>query len=91
LALVFNGVPHQICCFHVIKELTRSILHALAKVRKQMNAKLPPLPRGRPRKGQRGQVRRIQREKQRINDLWKRESNRGPGRAANRGPPVIKE
>ena len=45
LALVFNGVPHQICSFHVIKELTLSILHALAKVRKQMKAQRPPLPR----------------------------------------------
>ena len=70
LSLVFNGVPHQICCFHVIKELNKSILHALAKVRKEMTAKLPALPRGRPRKGQRGRVRRIQREKQRINDLF---------------------
>jgi len=46
LALVFGGVPHQICCFHVIKELTLSILHALARVRKEMKAKVPPLPRG---------------------------------------------
>lgn len=70
LALVFNGVPHQLCTFHVIKELTLSILRAVAKVRKQMNAKLPPLPRGRPRKGRRRQVQRIQQEKQRINELF---------------------
>ncbi len=70
LALVFNGVPHQICCFHVIKELTASILHALAKVRKQMKAKLPPLPRGRPRNDRRRHVQRIQREQQRINELF---------------------
>ena len=70
LALIFNGVPHQICCFHVIKELTHSILHAVAKVRKQMNAKLPPLPRGRPRKSRRRHVQRIQREKRRINELF---------------------
>ena len=35
--------------FHVIKELTLSILHALAKVRKEMKAKTAPLPRGRPK------------------------------------------
>jgi transposase len=70
LALVFNGVPHQICSFHVIKELTLSILHALAKVRKEMKAKLPPLPRGRPRKSQSRQVKRVLKEKQRINDLF---------------------
>jgi transposase-like protein len=70
LALVFNGVPHQICCFHVIKELTKSILHALAKVRKQMTAKLPRLPRGRPKKGRRRHAQWILRQKQRINELF---------------------
>ena len=70
LTLVFNGVPHQICSFHVIKELTLSILHALARVRKQMKAKLPPLPRGRPKKAQRRRSQGILREKQRINDLF---------------------
>ena len=70
LALVFGGVPHQICCFHVIKELTLSILHALARVRKEMKAKVPPLPRGRPRKARRRQVQRILWENQRINELF---------------------
>ena len=70
LALVFNEVPHQICVFHIIKELTLSILRAVAKVRKQLNAKLPRLPRGRPKKGRRRQVQRQQRQKQRINELF---------------------
>ncbi len=70
LALVFNGVPHQICCFHVIKELTLSILHALARVRREMKAQLPPLPRGRPKKARRHRVRLILRQQQRINDLF---------------------
>ena len=29
LSLVFNEVPHQICCFHILKELTLSILRAV--------------------------------------------------------------
>jgi Transposase len=70
LALVFNGVPHQVCSFHVIKELTLSILRAVAKVRKQMTARLRSLPRGRPRKGQRRHVQRIKRQKQRIDELF---------------------
>jgi hypothetical protein len=70
LALVFKGVPHQICSFHIIKELTLSILRALAKVRKQLKAKLPALPPGRPRKNRRQRTRRLLREKQRINDLF---------------------
>ena len=47
-ALVFNGVPHQICQFHIVKELTKSILHALAKVRKERKAKLQRITRGLP-------------------------------------------
>jgi len=70
LALVFNDVPHQICCFHVIKELTLAVLRAVAKVRKQINAKLPRLPRGRPKKGRRRQSRYKRRHKQRIQDLY---------------------
>ena len=70
LALVFNGVPHQICRFHIIKELTHAVLHAVAKLRKQLAAKLPVLPRGRPRKAQRRQMARIKRAWQRITDLF---------------------
>jgi hypothetical protein len=70
LALVFNGVPHQICCFHVIKELTLSILHALAKIRKQMKVKLPPLPRGRIARTQRHRAKKILRKHKRINELF---------------------
>lgn len=45
---VFGTVPHQICEFHVIKELTKAVLRAVAKVRKEMAAMKPPLGRGRP-------------------------------------------
>ena len=41
-------MPHQICRFHVIKELTKAVLHAVAKVRKQLEAQKPTLDRGRP-------------------------------------------
>jgi hypothetical protein len=73
LALVFNGVPHQVCSFHVIKELTASVLHALAKVRKQLKAQLPRLPRGRaPKadKARRRQSRYVKRQKRRIAELF---------------------
>jgi hypothetical protein len=73
LALVFNGVPHQVCSFHVIKELTTSVLHALAKVRKQMTAELPRLPRGRTPKADKAKRRQSQyakRRKQRIAELF---------------------
>jgi hypothetical protein len=100
LALLFNGVPHQICSFHVIKELTLSILHALAKVRKEMKAKLPPLPRGRPRKARRRRVQQILREQKRINELFEHrylfvthhltESQRRTLRRITRGLPQLR-
>ena len=48
LRTVFGSVPHQICEFHVIKELTKAILRAVAKVRKGLAARKPTLARGRP-------------------------------------------
>ena len=48
LQTVFGDVPHQICEFHIIKELTKAILRAVAKVRKKLAARKPTLKRGRP-------------------------------------------
>jgi hypothetical protein len=45
---VFGAIPHQICEFHVIAELTKAVLRAVAKVRKQLATTMPKLPRGRP-------------------------------------------
>jgi hypothetical protein len=48
LRAVFGAVPHQICEFHILKELTKAILRAVAKVRKKLAARQPELKRGRP-------------------------------------------
>lgn len=48
LRAVFGNVPHQLCEFHVLKELTKAILRAVAKVRKKLAARKPTLKRGRP-------------------------------------------
>jgi hypothetical protein len=48
LAEIFPGVPHQLCEFHILKELVKEVLKAVAKVRKQMTAQKPKLGRGRP-------------------------------------------
>lgn len=72
LALVFSGVPHQVCRFHILKELTSSILYAVARVRKQMSAKIPLLPHGRPKKACQRQARRFRRQKQHINELYEK-------------------
>src|SRR5881397_3135375 len=45
---VFGDVPHQICTFHVIKELTKGVLKALAKERERLATSKPKLKRGRP-------------------------------------------
>lgn len=64
-------VAHQLCEFHVLKEITKAILHALAKLRKAMTAKIPKQPRGRPRNEQQGPARKIARQKQRVAELFK--------------------
>ena len=48
LAEIFNGVSHQVCEFHVLKEINARILKALAQVRRRLKNKLPKLKRGRP-------------------------------------------
>jgi len=42
------NTPHQVCEFHVLKELIKAVLHVLARIRKQLVAQAPKLPRGRP-------------------------------------------
>jgi hypothetical protein len=53
IAQVFGDVPHQVCTFHVLRELTKAVLGAVAKVRKELTAGTPKLPRGRPTKAAR--------------------------------------
>ncbi len=48
LAEVFRGVPHQICQFHVVKDIVKAVLGAVSNERKRLAAKQPKLPRGRP-------------------------------------------
>jgi hypothetical protein len=48
LWVVFGAVPHQICEFHILKELTKAILRAVTKGRKQLAARKPTVKRGRP-------------------------------------------
>jgi hypothetical protein len=48
IAVVFGDVPHQLCTFHVLHDLTKTVLSAVAKLRKTLAAGAPKLPRGRP-------------------------------------------
>jgi Transposase len=70
IAEVFGPVPHQVCEFHVLKEITEAVLHAVAKVRKALAAAMPRLPRGRPSKRNRGLALRRQRAQERITALF---------------------
>jgi hypothetical protein len=67
---LWPGVRHQLCEFHVIKEINKAVLHALAKLRKQMAAKIPRQPRGRPSQQRRDQARKVARQKQRVAELF---------------------
>lgn len=70
LAELWPNARHQLCEFHVIKEITKAMLHAVAKLRKELSARIPKQRRGRPDKAQKAQARTIRRQKQRVTDLF---------------------
>ena len=45
---VFGEVPHQICTFHIVAEVSKAVLGAVASARKGLAAQQPKLRRGRP-------------------------------------------
>jgi hypothetical protein len=73
LAEVFRGVPHQLCQFHVVKELTKGVLKAVAKERERLGQSKPKLKRGRPSSKDKEARRRARKSKaiqQKICDLF---------------------
>jgi DNA repair ATPase RecN len=67
---VFGDTPHQVCEFHVIKELTLAILRAVAQARKRLKASMPAMGRGRPSRKTRKIARRRKRLERKITDLF---------------------
>jgi transposase len=70
---VFGDVRHQLCTFHVIKDLTKGILKAIAKERKRLGQSKPKLQRGRPSSKDKEARRRARKSKdiqQKISDLF---------------------
>lgn len=67
---IWGDLPHQICEFHILKELNQAVLRAVAQVRKQLAAQQPKLKRGRPKANQRPLVQKHQRLQQKISDLF---------------------
>src|SRR5207247_6839747 len=45
---VFGEVPHQICTFHIVAEVVKAVVGAVASARKGLAATQPKLPKGRP-------------------------------------------
>jgi len=72
IAAVFGKVPHQVCTFHVLREVTKAVLSAVAQERKRLAATAPKLPRGRPRadKAARRAARRKASIKRKVGELF---------------------
>lgn len=71
LALIFPGVGHQVCEFHVLKEINKQILKAVTTARRELKKKLPKLKRGRPSsQADRKAARQKKRLQDKISDLF---------------------
>jgi len=70
IAEVFGRIPHDVCEFHVLAEITKAVLRAVAKVRKSLAATMPKLGRGRPSKATQRLARRRKRMEAKITDLF---------------------
>ena len=70
---VFGALPHQLCTFHVIKDLTKGVLKAVAKERERLAQDKPKLKRGRPSSKEKATRRLARKSKdiqQKIHDLF---------------------
>jgi len=68
---VFGAVEHQVCRFHILAELNKAVLRAVAQVRKHLAAQKPTLPRGRPGTTEaKRKVRRRRHLEQKVGDLF---------------------
>jgi hypothetical protein len=70
IAQVLGPVAHQVCQFHVVAEINKAVLKAVAKTRRQRKAALPKLGRGRPSAAGRRLAARKKRIEAKIADLF---------------------
>jgi len=71
ISQVFGAVKHQVCRFHILAELNKVVLRAVAQIRKHLAAQKPKLPRGRPGTPEaRRKARRRRHLEQKIGDLF---------------------
>jgi outer membrane murein-binding lipoprotein Lpp len=75
LAEVFGGVRHQIWAFHIVADVVKAVLGAVASARKSLAAKQATLPNGRPStKAAKAAARKKKRREQKRVDLYKHRS-----------------
>lgn len=68
---IWPKARHQVCEFHVIKEIVKDVLRVVSKLRKALSAKIPKLPAGRPSTlKQKAQARSAEHLRQQISDLF---------------------
>jgi hypothetical protein len=70
IAMVFGPILHQVCEFHVLAELTKATLKAVAQVRRQLKAALPKGNRGRPTRAKAKLAARKKRREKKITELF---------------------
>jgi hypothetical protein len=71
IAEVFGQIEHQSCQFHIIKEINKNIIKAVAGVRRQLKLKKIKRQRGRPSGKQAKQVaRKNKRTQEKVTDLF---------------------
>lgn len=71
LSRVFPGVPHQICQFHILKDIVQAATHAVAKVRRKLKSRMPKLGRGRPCTRKQQEAARLKKRLQKkVRDLF---------------------
>ena len=70
LRAVFGNVPHQLCEFHILRDINQAVLSAVAQVRKSLATRKPKVGRGRPTPITRKLVQQRQRLEQKMADLF---------------------
>jgi Transposase, Mutator family len=102
IVAVFGAVPHQVCTSHVLREVVKAALSAVAQVRKTLTTTAPKLSRGRPStKAAKRAARRKKRIEQKVGALFEHRhlfvrrrrspTERATLRRISRGLPQLRE
>lgn len=67
---VFGPIPHPVCQFHILAEINKAVLKAVAAVRRQLKTTLPKIGRGRSSRANRRLAARKKRIEAKITDLF---------------------